>query len=98
MDSLSSILSSTEQKLNRASEQPRILPRSEWEEQLDNFLERLNPGRVKKGYAPYTHGWLAKRLQQCGHDTGAKAYQLYRKCESGRNFGALFETFTRKKV
>lgn len=74
------------------------LPRSEWEEQLDNFLARLNPSRIDAGYPPYTHAWLGRKLKKSGVQDAAGAYILYRKCEEGRSFSRLFAYLTSSKV
>ena len=79
----------------RPAAQAILLPRSPWEEQLDHFLEKLNPGREADGYKPYTHSRLARILSKAGvHDADA-AYILFRKCESGNSFSRLFSYLTR---
>lgn len=71
-------------------------PRSEWEEQLDNLLSELNPGRVAAGFKPYTHARLGKILNDAGIHDAAAAYRLYRRCKDGRSFTRLFAHLTRK--
>jgi hypothetical protein len=73
-------------------------PRSEWEEQLDNFLKQLNPGRVSDGFAPYTHARLGRILKKAGVNDASGAYILYRKCEGGHSFSRLFAYLTSAKV
>lgn len=71
------------------------VPRSAWEEQLDNFSAKINPSRIKIGLAPYSHPCIGQRLNAYGvHDAGA-AYLFFRKLEiEARNFAALFEKLT----
>jgi GH25 family lysozyme M1 (1,4-beta-N-acetylmuramidase) len=72
-------------------------PRSEWEEQLDRFLARLNPERTKAGYKPYTHAHLAKLLKNANVHDAAGAYRFYRTCERADNFGRLFAHLTKTR-
>ncbi len=65
-------------------------PRSPWEEQLDNFLARLNPSRKSAGYVEYSHARLAGDLAKMGIHDAAGAFQFYRQCEQARSFSALF--------
>lgn len=71
------------------------LPRNEWEEQLDNFLKKLNPDRTASGFLPYTHARLARLLKKAGISDSAGAYLFYRQCETGRSFSRLFAYLTK---
>lgn len=93
MELPSSYLNKFDQRPKKTSE-----PRSTWEEQLDLFAARLNPGRIKAGYKPYTHARLAKLLQTYGANDAGAAHAFYKKLDlEAANFGALFTTLTRPK-
>jgi hypothetical protein len=61
--------------------------RSERDELLDKFLDKLNSARVSGGFAPLSHPRVAKLLK--GMDTQAM-YALYRECDQAKSFGGLF--------
>jgi hypothetical protein len=65
-------------------------PRSEWELQIDAFLQQLNPGREADGYKPYTHSRLARLLSQKGINDAGSAYVFYQQCAKGHSFSRLF--------
>ena len=72
-------------------------PRSERDELLNMFCDRLNPDRVKDGYQPYSPSRLAKILK----DAGFKQFDwlpLYKSCDRARSFGRLFSHLTKTKV
>jgi hypothetical protein len=72
-----------------------VVPRSEWEEQLDKFAEQLNPGRVADGYKPYTHSRIAGILAKAGVHDAPSAYLLFKRCENGNSFSRLFSYLTK---
>ena len=73
-------------------------PRSEWEEQLDVFAAKLNPGRIAAGYKPYSNSRIGKLLKNYGVSDAASAHRFYGKVETeGRNFGKLFDYLTSPK-
>lgn len=59
------------------------------DEQLQLFLDRLNPPRIRKGFPPYTIGRLVKMLADAGYETG-DLHRLYKECLGADNFGMLF--------
>lgn len=73
-------------------------PRSDWEEQLDKFLTRLNFKHNPK-FPNYTHARVAKLLSGIGIHDAAAAHAFYKKLYTeADNFGALFTTLTRPKA
>ena len=82
------------EKKNRAG-----VPRSAWEEQLDNFAANINPSRMKIGLEPYSHARIGRRLNTYGIHDAQAAYVLFRKLKTeAKNFSALFEKFTKYRL
>ncbi len=64
-------------------------PRSERDELLDVFVARLNAGNIADGYPKTTHARVAKML---AHIPTGDLYDVYRKCDTYRKFGAGLRT------
>ena len=60
---------------------------SERGEQLDKFLERLNPARIQAGYKPLNHARLGMMLAHIPTDD---LHAFYRQCETANNFSKFF--------
>ena len=66
-------------------------PRTEWEATIDAFAERINtPAGVKK-YGEMSRGHIAKGLKG---QSQLQISQLFKQCQKGRSFGALFRHIT----
>jgi hypothetical protein len=62
-------------------------PRTPEQEAIWRFLARLNQGKPRVRTKPMTYARLAKLLEGM---SVAEIHTLYRDCEQGRSFGALF--------
>jgi len=71
--------------------------RSERDEYIVKFLERINPSRVSAGYSPLTPVRLCHTVTKAfgKSDTGI-LYLLYKKCEQFDDFSKGFYYLTRK--
>lgn len=58
--------------------------RSERDEQLQRFLDRLNPPRLRDGFKPMTAAQLAVKV---AHIQTADLHTFFWQCEEGRSFG-----------
>jgi len=78
--------------MGRYTAQPgRKAPRSEWEEAVDAFYERINtPFGVKK-FGEMSRGHIGKGLQG---KSKLEIWQLFKKCKDARSFGAMFRHLT----
>lgn len=66
--------------------------RSERDELIQKFLDRINPGRERAGYKPYTAKVLLGRIARAKIDTSAPSlYALYNQCDKADSFSKLFE-------
>lgn len=63
--------------------------RTEYGDQLNLFLEKLNPGRVETGRSPLTHARLARTLKR-GKIPPSFLYAFYQECNNARNFASYF--------
>lgn len=70
-------------------------PRSEREEVLQKFLERLNHSRKEAGIPPMSYGRLAKIFT--GVPT-SDLYPFYKTCEGARSFSRFFWWRVNKKT
>jgi hypothetical protein len=72
--------------------------RSQRDEYIQKFLEKINPSRVSAGYKPMTEKEFVGRVKRAfdNADTGV-LYLLYKKCEGFRDFGKGFNYLTRKQ-
>lgn len=61
---------------------------SNYSEQLDRFLDRINPSRVSAGYKPYSHSRFGKMLKDAGYKSD-DLYALYQECNKARCFSSL---------
>ena len=71
-------------------------PRTQREDLIQQFLDRLNPDQLKDGRKPYTYGQMAKRFQGL---TDQRLYQLFQECSSPtvKSFGAMM-TYKLKQI
>lgn len=71
--------------------------RSERDELLQRFLDRVNPTRVRDGFAPYTHGRLARMVSAAGYET-ADLHRLFKECDGAAHFSKLFHWKLRQRT
>jgi hypothetical protein len=62
-------------------------PRTEREELITKFLDKLNPDRTSAGYRCMTYARVARMLQ---HLPTPELYPFFKQCENARSFGAYF--------
>lgn len=68
-------------------ERPQKAPRSEREELVGMFLERLNNARLGTKYKPLTGRAVAVKLS---HIPTGDLWAFYQQCERANNFSAYF--------
>lgn len=66
-------------------------PRSEWDEAVDAFYQRINTPAGVKQYGEMTRPHIAKGLKG---KTPLAISQLFKQCKGARSFGALFRHLT----
>lgn len=70
--------------------QPKVdVPDTEWQAIIGQFLERINPSRVKAGYKELTAPRLAKMLSDAGYNNTTAIRDLFKECDQAKVFGAL---------
>jgi hypothetical protein len=70
--------------------------RSERDEYIAKFLERINPDRVRAGYSPLTPARLCSRITKAFAKSDTAVLKLvYQKCESFNDFGKGFNYLTK---
>ena len=70
---------------------------SNYSDQLDQFLDRLNPSRVSAGYKPYTHSRIGRMLKLAGYKAG-DLHRLYKECDQANSFSKLFHWKMKQRV
>lgn len=65
-------------------------PRSEREEVLKKFTDKLNADRVASGRKPLGGGFYAIKMAQSGVKTKSDLYWFYRYCEDAQNFSSTW--------
>lgn len=80
------ISASTFEKFN-PTQLKKNLPRTSREEQIQRFLDVLNPDRIRSGRKVYAYPRIAKMLQGIPTED---LHAFYQKCQTYRSFGAGF--------
>lgn len=62
--------------------------RTEREEQVQHFLDRINPGREAMHLKPFTHARFNKLVEGWGEKRDL--YWLYNECSRANNFSKMF--------